>query len=205
MLELIEQHRLIAILRGVPPQHAPKLAEHLHGAGVRLLEVALSDAFGVPALQAIQQHFGHDLHLGAGTITTPERAEAARQAGATYILTPHLIPDVNTYARQHQLGLISGATTPTEIQQARAQGSEVVKLFPAGNLGAGYVKSLLGPYPDLPILAVGAITEDNLQDFMKAGVVGVGLGSYLTSTDWSRPDYSLLQKRARRVLQQLHG
>lgn len=203
--ELIKRHRLIAILRGVPPQHAPRLAEGLHRAGIRLLEVAFSDEYGEPGLRAIKAAFGDELLLGAGTVTTLERAERARQAGATFVLTPHLVPEVNAYALQHQLGLISGAMTPSEIQQARAQGSGVVKLFPAGDLGVGYLKSLLGPYPELPLLVVGNIGPANLADFLRAGALGAGIGGALTRTDWNAPDFQQLEAGAAQLVALTRG
>ncbi|OLV18855.1 bifunctional 4-hydroxy-2-oxoglutarate aldolase/2-dehydro-3-deoxy-phosphogluconate aldolase [Deinococcus marmoris] len=200
LTSLIERHRLIAILRGVPPVHAPVLARQLHAAGIRLLEVAFSDEHGEPGLRSIQALGLPGMHLGAGTVTTLERAEAARQAGAGFVLTPHLVPQVNAYAAEHGLGLISGAMTPTEIMQAREQGSEVVKLFPAGDLGAGYVKSLLGPYPDLKLLVVGGVDASNLPGFIQAGAVGAGIGGSLTRADWNTPDWTALDLRARELI-----
>ncbi|GAA4006632.1 bifunctional 4-hydroxy-2-oxoglutarate aldolase/2-dehydro-3-deoxy-phosphogluconate aldolase [Deinococcus rubellus] len=200
LVSLVERHRLIAILRGVPSVHAPALARQLHAAGIRLLEVAFSDGQGEPGLRAIRALGLPGLHLGAGTVTTLERAEAARQAGATFILTPHLIPRVNAYTAEHGLGLISGAMTPTEIMQAREQGSEIVKLFPAGDLGPGYVRSLLGPYPDLKLLVVGGLGASNLAAFMRAGAGGAGIGGSLTRTDWNAPDWVALDARARALI-----
>lgn len=197
---LVAKYRLIAILRGVPVERAPDLARQLHAAGIRLLEVAFSDEHGEPGLQAIQALGLTDLHLGAGTVTTLERARAARQAGATFLLTPHLVPVVNAYAAEHGLGLICGAMTPTEIMQAWAQGSEVVKLFPAGPLGPGYVKSLLGPYPDLKLLVVGGLGASNLPEFLQAGALGAGIGGSLTCTDWANPDWAGLDARARELI-----
>ena len=201
MLELVVQHRIVAILRGVPARHAPRLAEHLYRAGIRLLEVSLSDEHGLPGLQAIRGAFGEDLHVGAGTVVTPARARQAQEAGASFLLTPHLVPSVHAFAREQGLGLIAGATTPTELQQALSDGSSVVKLFPAGDLGLGYLKSLFGPYPDLPLLVVGGIDQHNLGAFLEAGAVGAGIGSYLTKTDWNAPDFALLETRARQLLE----
>ena len=201
MLELVAQHKIIAILRGVPVQHAPRLAEHLYRAGIRLLEVSLSDEHGLPGLQAIRGEFGEDLHVGAGTVVTLERARQAQAAGASFLLTPHLVPPVHAFAREQGLGLIAGATTPTELQQALSEGSRVVKLFPAGDLGLGYLKSLFGPYPDLPLLVVGGIDKHNLRAFLQAGALGAGIGSYLTKTDWNTPEFALLETRARDLLE----
>ncbi|WP_425145118.1 bifunctional 4-hydroxy-2-oxoglutarate aldolase/2-dehydro-3-deoxy-phosphogluconate aldolase [Deinococcus sp.] len=205
MLELLKDHPLVAILRGVPVQHTPRLAEALHRAGVRLLEVALSDEYGLAGLRAIRAAHPGAFTLGAGTVLTAELAQLAQDAGATFLLTPHLVPEVNAYAVQHGLGLIAGAMTPTEIVTARAQGSRVVKLFPAGALGPGYLRDLRGPYPDLALLAVGGVTADNAADFMQAGAVGVGIGSYLTAADWSAPDFALLERRAAELLAWIRG
>lgn len=197
---LLARYRLIAILRAVPPEHVATLAITLHRAGIRLLEVAFSDELGEPGLQAIQDLALPNLFVGAGTVITLERARAARAAGARFLLTPHLVPEVNAYARNHGLGLISGAMTPTEVQIARAQGSTVVKLFPAGDLGMGYLKSLLGPYPDLQVLVVGNIDEHNLASFLTAGALGAGIGSALTRTNWANPDWNAMEQRATRLL-----
>ncbi|MFC4455454.1 bifunctional 4-hydroxy-2-oxoglutarate aldolase/2-dehydro-3-deoxy-phosphogluconate aldolase [Deinococcus sonorensis] len=199
---LVHAHRIIAILRGVPLQHAVRLTEHLHRAGIRLLEVALSDRHGLDVLRELDRQFGPELVLGAGTVITPELAAQAQAAGARFLLTPHVVPEVNAYAVQHGLGLISGAMTPTEIQQALAQGSRPVKLFPAGDLGPGYLRSLLGPYPDLQVVVVGNITTANLPEFVRAGAVGAGIGSHLTHTDWNAPDFATLEHRARTLLAQ---
>ncbi|WP_407541998.1 bifunctional 4-hydroxy-2-oxoglutarate aldolase/2-dehydro-3-deoxy-phosphogluconate aldolase (plasmid) [Deinococcus radiomollis] len=201
MLELVVKHKIVAILRGVPVRHAPRLAEHLYRAGIRLLEVSLSDEHGLPGLRAIREAFGADLHVGAGTVVTLERARQAQDAGASFLLTPHLVPPVHAFAREQGLGLIAGATTPTELQQALSEGSSVVKLFPAGDLGLGYLTSLFGPYPDLPLLVVGGIDQQNLGAFLQAGALGAGIGSYLTKTDWNSPDFALLETRARDLLE----
>ncbi|GGR07412.1 bifunctional 4-hydroxy-2-oxoglutarate aldolase/2-dehydro-3-deoxy-phosphogluconate aldolase [Deinococcus ruber] len=202
---LLAAHPVLAILRGVPARHAPHLADALYRAGVRLLEVALSDELGLGALKAVQNAHPGAFTLGAGTVTTLERARAAQDAGATFLLTPHLVPEVNAFAVQHGLGLISGAMTPTEIMAARAQGSEVVKLFPAATLGPAYIRDLLGPYPDLALLAVGGVSARNAAEFMQAGAVGVGVGSYLTTTDWNAPDFTVLGQRAADLLTTLRN
>ena len=90
--------------------------------------------------------------------------------------------------------------TPTELQAALEQGSEVVKLFPAGDLGIGYFRSLLGPFPALPVLVVGNIRQDNLAAFLRAGAVGAGIGSQLTQIDWEQPDFAGVEARTRTLL-----
>ena len=77
-----------------------------------------------------------------------------------------------------------GAMTPTEIRQAYAAGADFVKVFPAGTLGSGYIKAIRGPLNNIPLLAVGGVSEKNAGEFMKAGCVGVGVGGNLVNKDW---------------------
>jgi 2-dehydro-3-deoxyphosphogluconate aldolase / (4S)-4-hydroxy-2-oxoglutarate aldolase len=196
----LRRHRLLAILRGVPAEQAPTLIETLRRAGVELFEIALSDEHGLAGLRAVRAAFGKELHLGAGTIIDLERAQQARGAGATFLVTPHLVPTVAHYAQEHDLGYLSGALSPTEISAALDQGSAAVKVFPAGPLGPEYLRQLRGPYPDLPLIAVGGIDALNVRAFLKAGADGVGVGGALIRTDWADPDWAGLETRARQFV-----
>lgn len=148
--------------------------------GVRLLEVALSDEHGESGLRAVQALDLPGLHVGAGTVTTVERARAAQVAGVTFLLTPHVVPDVNTFAA--------------------VQGSAVVELFPAGDLEPSDVKNLLRPYPDLKLHVVGGVDASNLSSFLQAGAVGAGIGGSLIRTDWNQPDWADLDARTKKLL-----
>lgn len=196
LLAALRGTRLLAILRGVPPAHAPKLVEILWGAGIHLFEVALSDAHGAPALRAVRAAFGDELLLGAGTVVSPALAREARDAGATFLVTPHVVPEVAAFAREHRLGLLMGALTPTEISAAHALGSAAVKVFPAARLGAAYLRDLRGPYPDLGLLAVGGVDAGNVAEYLRAGALGAGVGGALTRTDWAAPDWPALRREA---------
>jgi 2-dehydro-3-deoxyphosphogluconate aldolase/(4S)-4-hydroxy-2-oxoglutarate aldolase len=195
LLALLRRHRLLAILRGVPAVHAPRLIEVLQTAGIELFEVALSDRHGLDALRAIRAaHPG--LTLGAGTVVTPELAVQAQAAGAGFLVTPHVVPAVAQAAHDQGLGLLMGALTPTEIMHALALGSAAVKVFPAGPLGPEYFRQLSGPYPDAPLLAVGGVDAGNVGSYLNAGALGAGVGGALTRTDWSAPDWASLRSGA---------
>jgi 2-dehydro-3-deoxyphosphogluconate aldolase/(4S)-4-hydroxy-2-oxoglutarate aldolase len=179
----VRRHRLVAILRGVEPATLPARVAALHGAGVRLIEFALSEPSALGTLEALVRLAPDDLLVGAGTVTTTATAEAARAAGARYLVTPHVAPEVFAYAARHDLGLLAGALTPTEIATARAVGATFIKLFPASTLGPGYVKALLGPYPDLEVLVVGGVGSANLAPYLEAGALGAVVGGALAAGD----------------------
>lgn len=177
----VRRHRLVAILRGVERESLEARVAALHGAGVRLIEVALSEPTALAALEDLVRLAPADTLVGAGTVTTRELAAAAHHAGATFLVTPHVALPTIAYAREHDLGVLAGALTPTEIASAREAGARFIKLFPASVVGPDYVKALLGPYPDLELLAVGGVGSANLAPYLRAGAIGAGVGGALAS------------------------
>lgn len=176
----LEESGVIAIFRGVPTGEIVSLAESLVHAGVTLMEVALSDPAAVEQIRLLDRELGPRALLGAGTVTSEALAEEAVEAGARFLVTPHLVPVVNAFGQERELSVLGGALTPTEIAAAREQGNEYVKIFPAGPLGPAYVAALLGPYPDARLVAVGGVGPDNAGAFVRAGAVGVAVGGALT-------------------------
>ena len=195
----LAQHRLVAILRDVPDTHVEPLAEALIAGGVRLLEVALTGPGGIAQIRRLRAALADEIEVGAGTVTTRSLAERAHEAGASFFVTPHISAPVNKYAAEHDLGLVCGALTPTEIAAAREHGSRFVKLFPASLVGPAYVRALLGPYPDLELIVVGGVGPANLNAFLQAGAVGAGIGSSLTALGGSYCDFRTIASRARNL------
>ncbi len=197
----LRAHPIMAILRGVPAPQVLPLAQALLAGGVRSLEVAFTDADAAPKIAELVDAFARDgsAFVGAGTVTTAERAEAALAAGAAFLVTPHVASAVNAVARERGVPVVCGAATPTEIAQAREQGAAFIKLFPAGPLGPGYLRALLGPYPDLEVFAVGGVGRDNARAFLEAGAIGLGVGGALTSLDWDAPDLDSVTRLAREL------
>jgi 2-dehydro-3-deoxyphosphogluconate aldolase/(4S)-4-hydroxy-2-oxoglutarate aldolase len=193
----LRRHGIVAILRGVD---APTLAARvraLHGAGIRMIEIALSDPDAVPRVAELARIAPDDMLIGAGTVTSLDLATAAEDAGARFLVTPHLAPDVIAYARERDLGLLAGALTPTEIATVREAGGRFVKLFPASVVGPGYVKALLGPYPDLELVPVGGVGSATAAAYLAAGAVGLGVGGALTAAD--DPGFSTAAAEAARL------
>lgn len=171
--------RLVAILRGVPDDALLPLCEILVEEGWRLIEVPLSDPGALTQIELLRNALPSEVHVGAGTVMNAESSAAARDSGAGFLVTPHTSPAVIHFAADHDMGMICGAMTPTDIAQAREAGARFIKLFPASTLGPGYVKQLLGPYPDLELLAVGGIGSANLREYLEAGALGAGVGGAL--------------------------
>lgn len=189
VMEAIRKNRLIAVIRGVETGDMLATAKALYDGGFRLMEVTFDQTGGIPAAETgrqinmLRQHFGSDTAIGAGTVFTKEQVLLAKEAGAEYLISPHASQVVIQETRSAELVSIPGALTPTEAAAAFAWGADYIKLFPAGELGLSYVKAVLAPMRQIPMLAVGGINLNNYLEFLGAGLAGLGIGSNLVRRD----------------------
>src|SRR3984957_16505557 len=179
-LELILEHRIVAILRGCEPAHVLPIAEALYAGGIRLLEITLNSPGAFEAIETASARLGDRMVIGAGTVLEAAEATGAIAAGAKFILSPSL--DAAVIRRTIDLGAVSipGAFTPTEILDAWRKGAHIVKVFPA-SIGPAWFRDIRGPLPQIPLMATGGVSLNNLRDFDKAGAVAFGIGSSLVS------------------------
>ncbi len=182
LAEEFRRSGLLAILRGVPDDQLMPMVEALVDGGIRMVEVSLTTRGALQQIERVAGNVEGEAFVGAGTVTNRAEAQAAVDAGAGFLVTPHLVAEVNAFGVEHGIEVFGGAMTPTEIATSRAQGNTFVKVFPAGPLGPSYLKALLGPYPDAGLVPVGGVDLANAQAFIRAGAVGLGLGGALTST-----------------------
>lgn len=193
ILEQVRQHKIVAAMRGVSQGQIAAAAQALYDGGIRLLEITFDqedpDRIGKTQalIRAVKDQLGDRAGIGAGTVLTPEEAEAAAQAGAQFLLAPNLDGAVIRKAKELGLGVIPGAFTPTEIVQAYQMGADLVKVFPAGSLGLGYLKALKGPLGQIPLLPMGGVDQKNLLDFLTVSE-GVGIGSNLVDLSLIRQE-----------------
>ena len=189
IIDLVMQTKVVAIVRGLDSGYEG-LAQALYDGGIRAVEVTFNQkdpslwSKTTDAIRQIKALMGDKMAVGAGTVTSVELVELAKNAGAQFIVSPDTDPEV--IRRTKELGMVSmpGALTPTEIKQAYRAGADFVKVFPVGNLGSGYIKAVRGPLNHIRLLAVGGVSEKNVAEFIKAGCVGVGVGGNLVNKDW---------------------
>ena len=182
--EIIGSERLMAILRGLPPDETVTLATRLWDAGVKLIEVPIATPDAVESLRAaVDAGRERGLRVGAGTVITPEQARTAAAAGAQYTVAPGL--DLTVLAASLAAGLphLPGVGTATEVQQARAAGCRWLKAFPAAALGTTWLRAVLGPFPDVRFVATGGLSVADVPTFLAGGAAVVALGSALADPD----------------------
>jgi 2-dehydro-3-deoxyphosphogluconate aldolase / (4S)-4-hydroxy-2-oxoglutarate aldolase len=182
LVDALGRQPLMAIIRLGSPESALEAADRLATAGVQVIEFSLAAPGGLIAIKAARDLLTErDVLVGAGTVRTEGDAAAALDAGAQFLVSPGVSPAVSEHARRVDVPYVPGAMTPTEVQTALDGGSPLVKLFPAATLGSAYVKDLLGPFPDVRLLATGGISSANAGDFMAAGAAAVAVGGALVN------------------------
>ncbi len=186
-LEFINEHKIIAIVRGIDSDKISSLAAAMVKGGLRCIEVTFDHSSEegklntLKGIEILTKEFEGEVLAGAGTVLTVEQVDLAAKAGAKYIISPNM--NVNVIKRTKELGLISipGAMTPSEVVEAYEAGADIVKLFPAAMFGTAYLKAVRGPLKHIPMTAVGGISPANIAEFIEAGAVGVGVGGNLVS------------------------
>ncbi|MGH8950960.1 MAG: bifunctional 4-hydroxy-2-oxoglutarate aldolase/2-dehydro-3-deoxy-phosphogluconate aldolase [Acidimicrobiia bacterium] len=174
----IVAEKVIPVARGLNGSTAPGVARALLEGGISTIEVTVEGDGGIEAIESLRDI---GIVVGAGTVTSTDQAGAAVGAGAAFLVSPHLDRVLLDWAGHHDIALIPGGLTPTEVAEAWALGTPAVKLFPASVGGPEYLRSLLGPFPDLRLIPTGGVEADNIVDYLEAGAVAVGVGSWLTS------------------------
>ncbi len=182
-IEKILESKIITIVRGVAREKLIPLAEAMYNGGIRLIECTydasgkVSDEETAEGIELLASHFDGKMLVGAGTVLTEKQVELTEKAGGKFIISPDTNPDV--IRKTKELGLVSipGALTPTEIVTAHRSGADFVKVFPVGALGYRYIKDVKAPLSNVKLLAVGGIDENNMKDYLDAGVCGIGIGS----------------------------
>jgi 2-dehydro-3-deoxyphosphogluconate aldolase/(4S)-4-hydroxy-2-oxoglutarate aldolase len=179
--------------------------------GVTVVEVTMTVPGAVDLLKELRQRYGAKLLLGSGTVTTAAQAEATIEAGAEFVVSPSLHPEVIAATKARKKLSIPGALTPTEAITAWNAGADYVKIFPCSAVGgASYLKSLLAPFPHLKLIPTGGVTLETAEGFLRAGARALGVGSdlvNLAAVDAGKPEtitetacaYLKILARARQV------
>ena len=149
-------------------------------------------------IAALVAALGDRMSIGAGTVLSVDEVRAAHDAGAAFVVSPDSDPEV--IAETKRLGMVSipGAMTPTEIKRAWSLGADVVKLFPADDLGYHYIQNLKGPMPHIPLMATGGVNPDTIPEFLSRGIMAVGTGITIFRPDLvAAEDYEGIKALAR--------
>ncbi len=186
VLEKVKELGLLAVIRGPSPELTVKMVDALVAGGVLGIEITYSTPNAEEVVRTLSSQYGDRILLGMGTLTRPEQAAQAKQAGAHFLVSPICEPMLVKSMVASELLTMAGALTPTEVVQAYNLGTDVVKIFPGSLGGPAYVKALKGPFPYIPMMPTGGVSAGNVAEWFKAGVVAVGAGSELCPPQLAR-------------------
>jgi len=198
--EAISRSLVIAIGRRLDPSTVPSIGAALASGGIRAFEVTMNSESALEVIRELTKRFSPDeLLVGAGTVLTMAQAEGAVEAGARFLVMPHLDTAIVGWAADRGIASFPGCLTPTEILTAWRAGAAAVKVFPASAVGPVFVRELRGPLPEIPLVPTGGVTLENAADFIAAGAAAVGMGSWLTGSG----DAAVVRERAAAISRSL--
>lgn len=180
ILQRIRDIGVIPVVRASSADEAVQVVEAIRAGGVSLLEITMTVPGAVQVIQTLTKEFGDGAIVGAGTVLDAQTAAACIAAGAKFIVSPALNPETIAFCREHDVAVMPGALTPTEIVTAWNAGADFVKVFPCGALGgASYIKSLKAPLPQIELVPTGGVTLTTAASFIQAGAAAIGVGADL--------------------------
>jgi 2-dehydro-3-deoxyphosphogluconate aldolase/(4S)-4-hydroxy-2-oxoglutarate aldolase len=195
----------VAILRAPSADRFPAVIDVLTDVGIRAVELTFTTPGVLDAIAAAAAHGYEGIALGAGTVLTADDARRAVDAGAGYLISPTVTPEVLAEGARLGVPVVPGAMTPTEILAAHIAGAAMVKVFPCGEIGGpGYIRAVRGPLPNIPLLPTGGVAIDTATEYLSAGAAAVGIGSPLQGDAAAADgDLSALRERATRLVANL--
>ncbi|MDP1714459.1 MAG: bifunctional 4-hydroxy-2-oxoglutarate aldolase/2-dehydro-3-deoxy-phosphogluconate aldolase [Anaerolineales bacterium] len=202
ILKKILDEKIVAIVRLDSGEQLVRVAEALNAGGISIIEFTCSTPGALDMVKEASAHFGGEVLIGAGTVLDPETARAAILAGAEFIVNPAINLDTIKMCKRYGKPIIAGAMTPTEMLTVWEAGADLVKVFPASNIGGpDYIKSVLAPLPQLRLVPTGGVSADNAAQYLKAGAVVVAVGgSMVDKKAVSRGDWSAITGEAQKLV-----
>jgi 2-dehydro-3-deoxyphosphogluconate aldolase/(4S)-4-hydroxy-2-oxoglutarate aldolase len=200
-LRTIEESGAVLIVRLPDADIAERVVHAAVEGGFRALEITLSIPGAVDLLRRLAEKYtSQGVAVGAGTVLDGYSAYECIRAGAAFLVSPQLNPEMIRVANRYQVPTISGAFTPTELVESAEAGADILKLFPTEGAGIPYAKAVLAPLAHLPVMPAGGVTTDNVADWFAAGVASVGVGSAVTKAWQPDGDYTRVTTAAREFL-----
>jgi len=197
---------IVGILRGFTSRQTLLAIEAAARGGITTVEVTLDTDGAEAMIAALRERFDGALHVGAGTVRSTGDLDGALRAGAQFIVTPVVLPDVIRAAGERGVPIFAGALTPSEIHTAWSLGADLVKVFPANLFGPSYIRDLRGPLRGARLMPTGGVTVETIGEYRRAGAEAFGLGSPLFARERvEAADFEWIEEQAKRFVALLRG
>lgn len=175
---------IIPVVRASSPGEACIAADAVCRGGIPIVEITMTVPGALDVIRELVKNCASDVLIGAGTVLNAEAARRCLDAGAQFLVSPGLNIQTIELAKREGKLMMAGALTPTEVLTAWEAGSDLVKVFPCGQVGgAKYIKALKGPLPQIPLVPTGGVNLNTAAEFIEAGAVALGVGGELVQAD----------------------
>ena len=203
-LQVLKQHRAIAVIRAPERQLGYQMAMAAVSGGMKLIEITWNSSEAGSLIAQLRLELPH-CWIGTGSILNMHHLKDAIATGAQFLFAPHIDPNMITYAQSLGIPMIPGALTPTEIVTAWNMGASCVKVFPIIAVGgANYIKCLQGPLREIPLIPTGGVNSCNARNFIQAGAIAVGLsGQLFPQTSIHSRNWQSISNTARKLIDRL--
>ena len=177
-MKIEEFPKITVILRGYNYDQVRLITELLVKYGIKSLEITMNTENAFEIIKKIKEEFGKKIFIGAGTVINMENTKEAVKAGAEFILSPIMLEkEILEYCKSKEVLTVPGAFSPTEITESLRNGADIVKIFPAERMGSKYISDITAPLGELPLMVVGGINKNNVNDYFKKGAKYAGIAS----------------------------
>ena len=203
VIKQIKDTGVIPVVRAASADEAMRAIDAIREGGISILEITMTVPGAVALIEQVSKRYGDVATVGAGTVLDPETATACISAGARFVVSPALNLETIACCQRHDVAVMPGALTPTEVVQAWNAGADFVKVFPAGAVGGpSYLKALKAPLPQIELVPTGGVSLKTAADFIKAGAAALGVGADLVDIKAIREGQaSLITERAKQFVE----
>lgn len=196
ILNQLHEHYLVAVVRGNNEGETKKIIDEIIKGGFKNIEITFTVPNAESVIERVNKEYGNEIVLGAGTVLDAMTARIAISKGAQYIVSPHLDTEISKVCNVYSIPYLPGCSSSSEIIEALRYGSDLVKLFPGGHLGAKFIKDIKGPIPNVEIMPSGGVNLENISEWMENGSFAVGIGSDLTK-EFTGNNYEVISRKAK--------
>jgi len=200
ILNQLHENYLVAVVRGNDEDETKKIVDEIIKGGFKNIEITFTVQNAEEVINQVHKQYGDDIVLGAGTVLDAATAQIAINKGAQYIVSPHLDTNISKLCNIYSIPYLPGCSSATEIIEALRYGSDLIKLFPGGQLGAGFIKDIKGPVPNVELMPSGGVNLDNISDWIEKGSFAVGIGGDLTK-EFTGNNFEVISEKAQKYVE----
>jgi 2-dehydro-3-deoxyphosphogluconate aldolase / (4S)-4-hydroxy-2-oxoglutarate aldolase len=202
VIRKITDSGLVVVVRANNSDEAKKITEACLRGGAAAIEITYTVPGATQVIEDLVKEYKNDIIIGAGTVLDPETARVALLSGAEYVVSPYLHEDTLKLCNRYQVPYMPGVMTIEGVVRAMELGADILKVFPGEAFGPKIIKSIKGPLPQANLMPTGGVDIDNVDQWVKAGAIAVGVGGSLTSYS-KTGDYQIITQLAERFVQKI--